>query len=91
MILIEPQWNVDLVIKNNDNKFMAILIEPQWNVDKLLEIQFYIAKQILIEPQWNVDLDETKEAMFTYSYFNRTIVECRFFNSFYIITIIFIF
>ena len=33
MILIEPQWNVDLKKMESTQYIMKILIEPQWNVD----------------------------------------------------------
>ncbi len=77
IILIEPQWNVDVDKNNHGLDALRILIEPQWNVDYINLGEDDEAMTILIEPQWNVDV-----VLLTFSNavsdFNRTIVECRY-------------
>ena len=77
LILIEPQWNVDLPMTTSTKYFMCILIEPQWNVDFVVIGSSVQVFPILIEPQWNVDWATTVTVNREENDFNRTIVECR--------------
>ena len=77
MILIEPQWNVEVPLISMFAASNEILIEPQWNVEEVMTVNKLVPHWILIEPQWNVEVETAHTVALNKPDFNRTIVECR--------------
>ena len=77
IVLIEPQWNVNVGITIMGTMIGVVLIEPQWNVNVIKLESSWKDYDVLIEPQWNVNcVVVSNEMNNTYST-NRTIVECK--------------
>ena len=58
-VLIESDWNLNLIPNSLTDIFFNVLIESDWNLNYNTMSQDWSGDQVLIESDWNLNSDKT--------------------------------
>ena len=76
-ILIESQWNLNMILIKTNTKLGYILIESQWNLNSSMFNDGSSTLCILIESQWNLNM-YTTVGVTNITHINRITVEFKY-------------
>ena len=55
MVIIDPHWNLELIVNADLLDRIRVIIDPHWNLEENVSEEDRMLEEVIIDPHWNLE------------------------------------